>query len=111
MEFRRKKQRGQSQKARRTWLSEDGYRITWRKEIYGVRVPARFQACVRMLVPYSNGELRPMWDFVDRSRRLTKTLKAAIEECERHQRLWMKVCQATGTRALKELFEGVLKLN
>ena len=110
MEFVRKKKRGQNQKVRRTWFSEDGYRIVWRKEVYGVRVPARFQATVRVLVPYSDGQLRPMWDFVNRNRRLTKTLKAAEEECEKHKRLWTRACEATGIRALKELFGGKLPL-
>lgn len=110
MEFVRKKKRGQNHKVRRTWFSEEGYRIVWRKAVYGVRVPARFQACVRTLVPYSGGELRPMWDFVNRNRRLIKTLKAAEEECEKHKRLWMKACEATGIRALKELFGGRLPL-
>ena len=110
MEFVRKKKRGQNQKVRRTWFSEEGYRIIWRKEVYGVRVPARFQACVRVLVPYSDGQLRPMWDFVNRNRRLMKTLKAAEEECEKHKRLWTKACEATGIRALKELFGGKLPL-
>src|SRR3989304_1351480 len=49
MELVRKKKRGQSQKVRRTWFSDEGYRIIWRKEVYGVRVPARYQACVRTL--------------------------------------------------------------
>jgi len=110
MEFVRKKKRGQNHKVRRTWFSEDGYRIVWRKEVYGVRVPARFQACVRVLVPYSDGELRPMWDFVNRNRRLIKTLKAAEEECQKHKCLWTKVCEAAGIRALKELFGGKLPL-
>lgn len=110
MEFVRKKKRGQSQKVRRTWFSEEHYRITWRKEVCGVRIPARFQACVRVLVPYSDGHLRRMWDFVSRNRRLIKTLKAAEEECERHKRLWERACQATGIRALKELFGGKLPL-
>jgi len=108
MEFRRRKKRGQNQKVRRTWFSEEGYRIVWRREVYGVRVPARFQACVRVLVPYSDGQLRPMWDFVNRNRRLIKTLKAAEEECEKHKRLWTKACEATGVRALKGLFGGKL---
>ena len=108
MEFVRKKKRGQNQKVRRTWFSEDGYRIVWRKEVYGVRVPARFQATVRALVPYSDGQLRPMWDFVNRNRRLIKTLKASQEECEKHKRLWARACEATGVRALKELFGGKL---
>ena len=110
MKFVRKKQRGQNQKVRRTWFSEEGYRVVWRKEVCGVRVPARFQACVRVLVPYSDGQLRPMWDFVARNRRLIKTFKAAEEECEKHRRLWIKVCEATGIRALKELFGGKLPL-
>lgn len=110
MEFVRKKKRGQNQKVRRTWFSEEGYRIIWRKKVYGVRVPAPFQATVRVLVPYSDGQLRPMWDFVNRNRRLIKTLKAAEEECEKHKRLWARACQATGIRALKELFGGKLLL-
>ncbi len=104
MEFVRKKKRGQSQKVRRTWFSDEGYRIVWRKEVYGVRVPARFQACVRTLTPYSDGQLRPMWDFVNHKRRLIKSLAAAQEECEKHKRLWTKACEATGIRALKEVF-------
>jgi hypothetical protein len=110
MEFVRKKKRGQNQKGRRTWFSEEGYRIVWRKEVFGICVPARFQASVRTLVPYSDGELRPMWDFVNRTRRLMKTLKAAEEECEKHNRLWTKACGATGVRALKALFGGKLPL-
>jgi hypothetical protein len=110
MEFRRKKKRGQNKKVQKSWFSEQGYRIIWRKEVYGVPVPARFQACVRTLIPYSDGELRPMWDFVNRDRRLIKTMKAAQEECEKHHRLWTKACEATGVRALKELFGGRLPL-
>ena len=87
MEFVRRKKRGQDKKVRRTWFSEEGYRIVWRKEVHGVCVPARFQACVRTLIPYSGGELRQMWDFVNHKRRLIKTLAAAQEECEKHQRL------------------------
>ena len=108
MEFVRKRKRGQDKKVRRTWFSEEGYRIVWRKEVHGVRVPARFQACVRTLIPYSGGELRQMWDFVNHKRRLIKTLAAAQEECEKHQRLWMKACEAGGVRALRELFGGKL---
>ncbi len=108
MDFRRKKKRGQNQKVRRTWFSEDGYRIVWRKEVYGVRVPPRYQACVRVLIPYSDGQLRPMWDFVNHNRRLMKTLKAAQEECEKHKRLWTKAIEAGGIRVLKELFGGKL---
>ena len=45
-----------------------------------------------------------MWDFVNGKRRLYKTMKAAQEDCEKHQRLWMKACEATGIRALQEIF-------
>ena len=110
MEFVRKKKRGQNHKVRRTWFSEEGYRIVWRKEVYGVRVPARFQACIRTLVPDSDGELRQMWDFVNDKRRLIKTFNAAQDECEKHKRLWTKAIEATGVRALKELFGGKLPL-
>ena len=108
MEFVRKRKRGQDKKVRRTWFSEEGYRIVWRKEVHGVCVPARFQACVRTLIPYSGGELRQMWDFVNHKRRLVKTLAAAQEECEKHRRFWMKACEAGGVRALRELFGGKL---
>jgi len=108
MEFRRKKVKGQNQRVRRTWLSDDGYRIVWRKEFYGVRLPPRFQACVRTLIPCFGGEFRPMWDFVNMKRRLIKTFKAAQEECEKHQVLWMKVCETEGVRAVRELFNGRL---
>src|SRR4030042_3660571 len=110
VEFVRKRKRGQNEKIVRTWCSEEGYRIIWRKEVYGVRVPARFQATVRVLVPYSDGQLLPMWDFVNRNRRLIKTLKASQEECEKHKRLWARACETTGVRALKELFGGKLPL-
>jgi len=106
MDFKRKKKRGQNQRFRRTWLSEDGYCIIWRKEVCGVRVPARFQACVRVVVPnYGGKQGEPqVWDFVNRQRRLFKTMKAAVETCEIHKRLWSKACQATGLRGLLDLF-------
>jgi hypothetical protein len=107
MQFIRKRKRGQDQKVRRTWFSEEGYRIVWRKEVFGIQVPARYQACVRVLVP-SNGEPRQMWDFVNHKRRLLKTLQAAKEECEKHCHLWTKAIEAGGIRALREVFGGKL---
>ena len=106
MQFVRKKKRGQNQKARRSWFSQDGYRIIWRKEVHGVRVPPRFQACVRIVIPHSGNrdDNFQMWDFVNRKRRLYKTMKAAEEDCEKHKRLWLKACEATGIRALQEIF-------
>ena len=107
MQFVRKKQRGQDKKVQRTWFSEEGYRIVWRKEVHGIQVPARYQACVRVLVP-GDIEPRQMWDFVNHKRRLIKTLQAAQEECEKHCHLWTKVIEAGGIRALRELFDGKL---
>ena len=93
MQFVRKKKRGQNQKARRTWFSAEGYRIVWRNEVHKICVPARYQACVRTLIPDSNGELRQMWDFVNHNRRVIKTLQAAQEECEKHKCLWTKAAR------------------
>jgi len=73
MQFKRKRLRGQNQKVRRTWLSAEGYRIVWRKEVCGVRWPARFQATVRTIIPdYGGieGKLFEMWDFTDSAHRL-----------------------------------------
>ena len=106
MEFVRKRKRGQNRKVRRTWFAEEGYRIVWRKEAGGVAVPARFQASVRVVMPRYFGADKPvaMWDFVNRNHRLYKTLKAAQEDCEKHQRLWLQACEATGIRQLQNLF-------
>jgi hypothetical protein len=110
MEFVRKRKRGQNKKVRKTWFSEEGYRIVWRKEVCGVRVPTRFQACVRTVIPYSDGQPRQMWEFVNHKRRLIKTLQAAQDECEKHKLLWTRACEVTGIRVLKELFGGKLPL-
>jgi len=106
MQFARKKKRGQSQKTRKTWYSED-YRITWRKEVFSVTVPARYEACVRIVIPNFSGlagEFCEMWDFVNAGRHLHKTMKAAQEACEHHKRLWSKACEVSGIRGLTELF-------
>jgi len=104
MDFVRKKKHGQNQKVRRSWFTETGYRIVWRKEFWGVQVPARYQACVRILIPYNDGTLHEVWDFVNRERRLIKTYKVAQDECEKHQRLWTQATGAAGIRVLKGLF-------
>ena len=107
MQFKRKRLRGQNQKVRRTWLSPEGYRIVWRKEVCGVRVPTRFQATVRTIIPNyggSEGQSFEMWDFTDLAHRLFKTRGKAEESCERHCRLWTKACEATGVRQLTEIF-------
>jgi hypothetical protein len=102
MEFTRKKIKGQNKKVRKTWMSEEKYRIVWRCEAWGIALPAAFQATVRILLP--NGS--EMWDFVS-SRRLFKTFKAAQEACEKHQRLWQQAAEGTGIRKLEELFGKV----
>jgi hypothetical protein len=106
MQFVRKKKRGVNKKVCRVWFSEEGYRITWRKEVSGVRVPPRFQACVRVVVPNFSGrkgESVQIWDFLFQPR-LYRTMKAAEEDCERHRRLWAKACEAKGIRGLTEVF-------
>lgn len=104
MEFNRKKKRGINQKTRRLWLSAEGYRIVWRKEVYGVSVRPGFQACVQTIVPGNfEGGSTEMWDFVNREKRLHKTMKAAVTECEQHQQLWNQATECTGVRAIQEL--------
>lgn len=110
MQFVRKKKRGVNQKVARLWYSEEGYRILWRREVAGVGVPARFQACVRCVLPnYGGVEGNAVltWDFLSRPK-LYKTLKAAEDDCEKHRQRWEKACRATGVRGLLEIFEGRL---
>lgn len=105
MEFKRKKKRGANQKVRRLWLNVDGYRIVWRKKVFGVKVPARFQACVRVIVPgrFENGSTE-MWDYINHNKQLYKTMEAAIADCKQHQCLWNKATECIGIRAIQELF-------
>jgi hypothetical protein len=120
MQFTRKKKRGQSAKTQRLWLSEEGYRIFWRKEVYGVELPPRFLATVRVMVPNYSQDLTTLsevdrekaktflcWDFVDHKHHLYKTMKTAQDACEKHKRLWSKACEATGIRGLVEIFGKV----
>jgi hypothetical protein len=106
MDFVRKKKRGQDKRVRRTWFSAEKYRIVWRKEAFGIPMPARFQASVRTEVP-NNETWFAMWDHVDGKHHLYKTLRAAQDACEKHYRLWAKACEVTGIRALLELFGKV----
>lgn len=102
MDFTRKKLKGQNQKVRRTWLSPEQYRITWRSEAFGIAVLPRYQATVRIELP-QGGE---MWDHVA-PQRLIKTLKAAKEAIEKHYRRWSRAINASGSRALTEIFGTV----
>jgi len=117
MEFIRKRKRGQNKKVQRTWFSDEDYRIFWRREVYGVAMLPRFMATVRVVVPNFGQDLtmpdtdKPksfvMWDFVDPAHHVFKTLKAATEACEKHKRLWVKVCTATGIRGVIDIFGKV----
>jgi hypothetical protein len=105
VEFKRKKKRGINQKTCRLWFSAEGYRITWRKEVFGVAVPPVFQACVRTIVPGCfEGDSSEMWDFVNRNKRLYKSMKVAVAACEQHQQQWSQAIECTSTRAVQELF-------
>ena len=88
-----------AKKGRKIFLAEEGYRIIWRRTVCGVRVPARFQASVKAVLPY--GE---MWDRVTSEPHWYKTMTAAQKACEKHYRLWSKACEAPGLRAIRELF-------
>lgn len=80
MDFKRRSVKGKSRKFYKLWLDETRqYRITWTREVFGVRVPPHFYACVRIILP----DGREMWDFVGR-RGPYKTFKKAAEECEAH---------------------------
>lgn len=106
MDFKRKKKRGVSQKVRRVWTAPGGYRIVWRREAFGIQLPARFQACVRVMVPTcSEAGYREMWDFVNPRKHLYKTMNAAVTDCEKHFALWSKAAECTGIRAVCALFD------
>ena len=105
MDFKRRKQRGISQKTRRLWYAEnDSYRIIWRKEVCRVTVDPRFQACVRTVVPgiFETGHTE-IWDFVNPLKRLYRVQKAAETDCAQHLRLWTKVTECTSMKAVQEL--------
>lgn len=104
MEFKRRKVRGLSSRTHREWLSACGnYRIAWSCEMFGVRVPPRFYACVQT----TRFDGSSWWNFVGR-RGPYKTFRKAVEECQRNQSHWnefLQLCQAPGRRRerLKEL--------
>lgn len=105
MKFKRKKKRGLSQRTYRFWLSDEGYRITWRKKVFGVAVAPAFQACVRTIAPGNfEGGTAEIWDFVDHGQRLYRTMKAAAAACEQHHKLWSEATECTCVRAVQEMF-------
>lgn len=107
MEFKRKKKHGVSQKVCRLWFSPEGYRITWRKEAWGVKIQPGFHACVRTIMPGNfEGGSTLIWDFVNPHKHLYRSLKVAMADCKHHKRLWSKAAQCPGIRSIRELFGG-----
>jgi hypothetical protein len=83
MEFTRKKKRGMDRRVMKIWLSEDKqYKIVWTCECMGVPIRPHFHALVYVVA----GERRA-WGFAGRTGPYRK-LKAAIEACEKHQKIW-----------------------
>ena len=70
MQFVRKKKRARTKRCGEVVLRRRATESSGARKSTSIRVPARFQACVRILIPDSNGELRQMWDFVNHNRRL-----------------------------------------
>lgn len=105
MKFKCKKKRGINRKTCRFWFSAEGYRIIWRKDVQGISVKSAFQVCVRTIVPgcFEGGKTE-MWDFVEHNKHLYKTMKASIDACEKHHKLWSQAAECTGIRAIQELF-------
>jgi len=90
----RKRVKGKSVKTYKEWYDETGeYRITWRKEVYGVQVDPGYFACVRCVV--SHRDPLVYWGFAYR-RGLNRTLKAAVKSCEDGQEVWNRFLQITG---------------
>jgi hypothetical protein len=76
------------------WLAESGnYRITFRDEYQGVRLPPAYYSVVRCV----NDDGHEYWGFVGR-RGPYKTKKKAEQEAQRHQTYWQRAirrCKAT----------------
>lgn len=95
MDFKQRKRiKGRSVKTYKEWWSECGeYRITWRKEVFGVEVDPGFYACVRCVISHQNQT--EYWGFANR-RGLNRTLKAAIQSCEDGKKVWERFLRITG---------------
>ncbi len=105
MNFKLKQIRGQSQKFVKFWFTPEGYRIKWRKEALGIRVPARYMACVRVIVPgnFEKGYTE-MWDFVNPKKHLYRSMKVAVVDCQKHHKLWEKAIACSGVREFHAVF-------
>lgn len=95
MKFTQKKRiKGKTAKTYKEWYSDcDEYRITWRKEIFGVEVDPGYYACVRCVV--SHRLPIEYWGFAYR-RGLNRTFKAAMKSCEDNQKVWKRFLNITG---------------
>ena len=94
-----------SAKLRKDWISKTKYRITWRRSVFGVQVPPGFQATVFCCVPgnFEGGKM-DTWGFIEPRRRLFKTMKKALEACEKHYKNWEKAIQCPTMRGIKAIF-------
>ena len=79
------------------WDDSRQYRITWTREVEGIRVQPHYYALVRVRVP--RGEC---WDFVA-ERRPYRTFSATQKACEAHQRRWLLATRATTRTELRQL--------
>jgi hypothetical protein len=94
-----------SAKFRKDWISKTKYRITWRRMVFGVQVPSGFQVTVFCCIPGNfEGGKTDMWAFVEPRRKLFKTMKKALEACEKHYKNWEKALQCPTMRGLKAIF-------
>lgn len=90
----KKRIKGKSIKTYKEWWSDCGeYRITWRKEVFGVEVDPGYYACVRCVI--SHREQTMYWGFTNR-RGLNRTFKAAIKSCEDGRKVWERFLSITG---------------
>ena len=87
MNFKIKQIKGESRKIRKEWWC-GAYRITWRCEACGIKVPPGFFACIK---------IGNQIDFVDR-RGTYKTFAAAEKACTKHQKEYVKAIEAPTRR-------------
>lgn len=84
MDFKRMKKRGMDQRVNRAWFDATRtYRITWQRQYAGIAVPPRFYACVKC---------GKVWTFAAH-RRPYKTFAAAVDACEKNERIWKAVIE------------------
>jgi hypothetical protein len=102
MNFKRKQRiKGRSAKTYKEWYDETKqYRVSWRKEAFGVAVTPGYFACVRCVG--ESGE--EYWGFVGR-RGLYRSLTAAMDACEKNEKIWNKFLVIEGRAKVRQLRE------